>query len=273
MLTRVDFINPQGDVLSLPLSDYSGGYLVRNIDGLDPVKATLVSSSMAQVDGAQPQSSSRGTRNIVMKIGIKPNYVTNDVLSLRSNLYSWFMPKQIVTINFYFDNALYATSVGTVESCTNSMFSADQEVDISLICYDPDFYSTSSVTVNGTTVTNVLTQAITYPGTSDCGVIFTLTVSAASSGFTLNNTRPDGTLQTFQVTGVFQAGDVVTVTSIPRQKSLMLTRAGVTSSILYYLQAGGTWISLGNGKNKFQAFSDVGAMSYTVAYTPKYGGF
>lgn len=273
MLTRVDFVNPQGNVLSLPLSDYSGGYLVKTIDGLDPVKAMLVSSSMAQVDGAQPQSSSRGTRNIVMKLGLKPNYVTNDVPTLRSNLYSWFMPKQIVTINFYFDNALYATSVGTVESCTNSMFSADPELDVSLICYDPDFYSATPITVNGSTVVNALTQAITYAGTSDCGVIFTLNVSAASAGFTLNNTRPDGTVQTFQVAGVFQAGDIVTVTSIPRQKSIMLTRAGVTSSILYYLQTGGSWISLGNGKNKFQAFSDVNAMSYTVVYTPKYGGF
>jgi Siphovirus-type tail component, C-terminal domain len=273
MLTRVEFISPQGETLSLPMMDASSGYLVRSITGLDPVKATLVSSDMAQVDGATPQAASRGTRNIVMKVGLKPNYSTQNTFALRQGLYKWFMPKQNLTANFYMDGALFATSAGVVESCENSMFSQDQEVDISLIHYDPDFYSTTLTTIDGSTVSDTTTEVINYPGTSDCGIVFTLTVSSAISGFTLSNTRPDGTLQTYQVVGSFVDGDVVTVTSIPRQKALTLMRSSIDSSVLYFMQPGSDWISLQRGANDFRAFDSVGGNSYTVAYTTKYGGF
>lgn len=260
-------------MLSLPFADYSNGYLVKELDGLDPVKASLVSSTMAQVDGAQAQAASRGTRNITGKIGLRPNYITTDVPSLRMNLYSWLMPKQLVTMNFYMDDALFATTKGIVESCENNMFSADPEVDFSIICYDPDFYAVNDVQIAGSTVTDTSAQQIVYGGTSDAGVIFTLNVNNTIPGFTLYNTRPDGTIQKYEVDGTFQAGDIVTVTTIPLQKSLILNRSNEISSILYFLQNSRDWISLGKGINEFRAFCSAGSVPWTMTYRPKYGGF
>lgn len=271
MLTKVEIVNVRGDVLSLPLSDFSGGYLVEDIQGLDPVKATLTSSSMAQVDGAQPQSSRRETRNITMKLGIKPDYVSTTVDGLRTALYSYLMPKSFSTLNFYKDDSFFASTLAQIESLENNMFSQDPEMDASLICFDPDFYAPAPVIVNGSTVSTSDTVTIDYPGTSDAGVIFTLTANRDISGFSLFNTRPDNISQALVFEGSILTGDVVTVTTIPRQKSVILTRANAPSSVLYGIQPAVSWTSLASGHNLFRAFANGAPIPYTLQYTPKYG--
>ena len=59
LLSEVTVVNSRGLQLNLPLSDISGGIVVRNIDGLDPTKATLVSSGFANQNGEQYHSSRR----------------------------------------------------------------------------------------------------------------------------------------------------------------------------------------------------------------------
>ncbi len=44
MLTKLDVSTVQGDLLTLQLDDVSEGLVVLEVEGLDPVKATLVSS-------------------------------------------------------------------------------------------------------------------------------------------------------------------------------------------------------------------------------------
>ncbi len=60
MLIKVEARTSSGALLILPLDDVSSGYVVEEIEGLDPVKATLVSSSFAQADGEQYH-----TRNVI----------------------------------------------------------------------------------------------------------------------------------------------------------------------------------------------------------------
>lgn len=271
MLTKVEIVNVRGDILPLPLADFSGGYLVKDIQGLDPVKASLTSSSMAQVDGAQPQSSRRDVRNITMKLGLEPDYDTLSVAGLRSNLYNYMLPKAVIGMNFYVDGALFASTTGTVESLDNNMFTADPEMDSSIICYDPDFYGPDLVTINGYTVSDTFAYPITYEGTSDAGIIFTLTVNRTIAGFSLYNTKPDGTTQTFDFVGALVNGDVVTITSIPRKKSAIKVTSGTPSSVLYGVQPASTWLDLANGDNYFRAAVSGAAINYTIQYTPKYG--
>lgn len=271
-LTQVNVQNAKNNVLTLPLSDTSGGFEVRDIQGLDPVKASLVSSQMAQVDGAQLQNTRRDTRNITMKVGIKPDYLQHTVQTLRTKLYDYFLPKASITLSFYLDGVVYATIQGTVESCENNMFSADPEVNISIICYDPDFYAPASVIVSGNTVASTALQAISYAGSSPAGIIFTLNVNRDIPGFKLYNTQPDGTLQIFDYEGTILNGDTVIITSIPLKKSAMITRNQQTFSGLYYVQAPSDWINLENGINDFRCFVTGAAIPYTIEYLAKYGG-
>lgn len=271
MLTIVEATNGQGDTLSLNLLDSSNGYVVKGIDGLNPVAAALTTSSIAQRDGAQPQNARRDTRNIVIKLGLEPDYVSNSVQSLRSDLYSWFITKAEVDLAFYLDDVLFVVTSGQVESNDNSMFSADPEVDISIICYDPDFFAPEAVTVSEDTVSTTVTETIEYPGTSDAGVIFTLNIDRTMTDFTVYNTGPDNALQTFDVSGEFVSGDVVTINTIPGQRAITLTRSGLTSSVLYYVNGDASWIALKKGTNFFRAFASGDGIPYTLVYTPLYG--
>lgn len=274
MLTAVSVTNAVGDSLVLSILDNSNGYTVREITGLDPVNATLTTSSMAQVDGAQPQNARRDTRNIVIKLGLDPDYSEQSVESLRSNLYNYLLPKENITLQFALDGSYVYTCLGQVEDLNNSMFSADPEVDISIICYDPDFYSTSSTEVDVETVDGTVETAIQYSGTSDTGFIFSITLTEdLAEGFSIYNTPPANAYQGMVIEAALLSGDVITVNTIQGQKAITLTRGAVESSLLYALQTGYTWLFFHRGTNYFRAYADSGSpIDATITYTAKYGG-
>lgn len=273
MLTRVDIANSSGNTLQLPLLSAAAGYAVRDIEGLDPVKAALTYSSMAQLDGGQAQNARRDVRNITMKLGLVPDYISTTVDSLRQNLFDYLMPKANIGMTFWKDGAAYALASGQVESLSNSMFTADPEVDVSIICYNPDFTSPTTTTQSLNTTNSTDTTAVSYTGTSDTGVIFTLSIDRTCTAFSLYNTSPDNTTQIMQVVGTFASGDVVTINTIPGSRGISLTRASITTSILFYLDPTSSWVTLQKGVNAFRTyFNDDTPMPYTLAYTPLYGG-
>lgn len=274
MLTQVDAVNVRSDTLQLPLLSAANGYAVRDIQGLGPVSAELTSSAIAQRDGAQPQNARRDVRNITMKLGLIPNFVTTTVDSLRQTLYDYFMPKSVVGLTFWKDGNIYAITSGTVEDFQNTMFTDDPEADISIICYDPDFYAPDVTSQDLSTVATTDTTTISYSGNSEAGVIFTLNVDRILSSIDLYNTAPDNSVQHFSMTGCsFVAGDVVIINSIPGQKSVTLIRDSLSSSGLSYVDPTAIdWITLQRGDNNFRAYCPGDDIPYTLAYTVKYGG-
>lgn len=273
MLTAVKITNAVGDFLVLSVLDNSNGYTIREITGLDPVNATLTTSSLAQVDGAQFQNARRDIRNIVIKIGLDPNYSDQTVASLRTNLYNYLMPKENVTLEFAIDGSYNYVCTGQVENFENAMFSADPEVDISIICYDPDFYHTSETEVDIETVDGTVETPIEYAGTSETGFIFTMTLAEdLDEGFALYNTPPANAYQGLVIETALLTGDVITVNTIQGQKAITLTRGAIETSLLYALQTGYIWLFFHKGTNYFRAYVDGDSISGVITYTAKYGG-
>ena len=247
--------------------------MIREIEGLDPVKATIVSAGFAQLDGSQFQSVKRENRNIVLKIGLEPYFAGGStVSSLRAALYGYFMPKSTVNLKFYIDGTLTYTIQGMVETFENSLFSKDPEVTISLLCFDPDFKAVAATTVNGNTVSDSTEQTITVAGSVETGFVFTLSVNRSISGFTLYKRRPDGSVAQMDVTMALVAGDVVKISTEPKGKYATLTRASVTTSILYAVSSTSKWAPLYPGANYLRVFVTGAAIPYTVVYTNRHGG-
>lgn len=273
MLTKIEVDNLQGQTLSLPLQDTSAGYTVRSIDGLDPVKATIVSAQFAQLDGSQQQGARRENRNILLRIGMEPYSGGSTVRSLRTALYNYFMPKAFLKINFFEDDVLTASITGQVESFENPLFSKDPEVAISIICFDPSFVDPSLTTVSGNTVTGSTEQTIAYSGTIEAGMIFRMTANRAMAGFAIHNRRPDGTESilldsTYAIANL----DQIVVSTMPKNKYATLKRSSITSSILYTLATGAKWGALYPGNNYFRVVAAGAAVPFTIEYTAKYGG-
>jgi hypothetical protein len=185
VLTQVDVTNTRSGTLSLFVLDSSSGYEVRDIQGLDPVSATLTTSTIAQQDGAQPQNARRDVRSILLKVGLQPDFVSTTVQSLRSSLYDWFMPKDLVNLTFWVDETVFVTIPGQVQDFQNSMFSADPEVDITITCYDPDFTDVQPSVV--TTVTGNTIPAPVSIGILDGSFESGVTGWAAGASMTLSS--------------------------------------------------------------------------------------
>lgn len=272
MLTEVEVRTRQGDLLNLPLEDIDSGLIVQQIEGLEPVKATLVSSSFAQLDGEQFQSSRREFRNIKIQLGLDPNPLEDTVRDLRKKLYNFFMPESEASLRFIMEDGLNVDVVGRVESFESALFTAEPVVDISIICFDPDFVVPTSTVINGSTVSSDTETLISYQGTVETGFVFTLNVDRTIDEFTLYHRSSDDVVRSLDFSAPLVAGDVLVISTVPGNKGATLTRAGTTSSVLYGVSPQSVWSKLTPGTNRIRAYAVGAAIPYTFEYFTKYGG-
>lgn len=276
MLTKIDAEDLQGHTLSLPLQPSTPGYIIKEIEGLDPVKSTITSSSFAQLDGSQFQSAKRESRNIVLKIGMEPYYGGGStVAQLRATLYAYFMPKNTVNLKFYIDDVFSYSILGQVESCESSLFTKDPEITISLICFDPNFSGPAELPVSGNSVDASTEQTIALIGNVETGYRFVMTINRVGvTGISISNRRPDASVAQMDITpsSAFLSGDIITISTEFKKKYATLTRGGVPSSILYAVSATSKWGPLWPGDNYYRVRVTGAAIPFSLYYTPKYGG-
>lgn len=272
MLTKVEVRNSQGTLLTLPLEDVSGGFIVDDIEGLDPVKATLVSSSFAQVDGEQYQSSRRETRNIKIVLNLEPDYVITTVWDLRTRLYNFFMPKSEVKLRFYISNGLTVDILGRVESFVAPLFTKDPQATISIICFDPDFIDLIPVNLSGLSTASSTEILVPYTGTVETGFQFVLNVNRVLGEFSIYHRLPDGTLRTLDFSSPLVAGDVLTISTVSGAKGATLVRASTSSSLLYGIATPPQWLELVNGNNYIRVYAVGAGIPFSIGYAPRYGG-
>lgn len=275
MLTKVEVLTEQGVLLTLPLQDITQGYSVQDIDGLDPVKATIVSSAFAQMDGEQYQSSRREKRNIILTLGYEPDYAVGTVQDLRKKLYSFFMPKQRVLLRFFQTGEPMLQIYGRVESLVSPKFAKEPQAVISMLCFDPDFYNPTPTVLAGNTTSSTVEQQHTYDGSVETGILFKLLVNRNDvTEFSIYHRPPDDSLRQldFSVATPFQSGDILSISTIPGNKYATLTRGGVDTSLLYGISPQSNWISFFPGTNKYRIFAGGAGIPFTIEYTPKFGG-
>lgn len=281
LLKSLKVTNSRGSTLNLPLEDISAGFFIKDIEGLGPVKATLVSSSFANLDGAQYHSSRREARNLVIKLGLEPDYSESSVRELRTKLYNFFMPKTKAKLEFsLFDK--FSESVltqyldlqieGRIEAFEPDIFSKDPAVDMTLLCFEPDFIDPEPVVVEGSTVDDLTEFALEYSGTAETGVKFTIMPDRELTEFTIYHRPPDESLRTLYFEHPLVAGDEVEISSIIGSKYVILTRDGVESHILYALSPQSNWIEIFTGENDFRVYAEGDPVPFKIEYTNKYGG-
>lgn len=273
MLTRVDVSTPQGDLLSLQLDDDEAPFLIQNIDGLDPVKATITSSSFAGVDGAQFQSARREARNLVFDVGLNPDPLVETVRDLRLRLYNFFMPTAKVDLTFYDDEDIAVTISGVVEDAPSPLFAQEPAMNISITCFKPDFVDVNTTHIgDGITTSGTTGRVISYPGSSKTGTVITLNVNRTMNEFTIYHQPPNDALRQLDFSAPLIAGDVLSISSVTGGKGLTLTRGGTISSLLYGMSPQSSWIELMPGNNIITFYATGAGVPYTLDYVSRYGG-
>lgn len=283
MLSYIEVYNYRSseDVqVTLPLGEVTDGIFVKEITGLDPVKATIVSTKLASMDGAQYHSSSREARNITLKLGLEPDWTIEDPRAVRNRLYKYFMPKTTVDFRFVMDDSTAYLISGRVETFESPMFTIEPEVNISIVCFDPDFLQGNTddqyadVPTHGLySVSNTLTSIVNNPGTQDTGILFHFSPTRDLTEFSLYNTPPNDYTQQMDFSIPMLAYDTLQVRTFRGDKRIELYRANnLIGSRLYGLSPQSKWIQLGPGDNEMRLYVTGSPLYYLITNYIRHGG-
>lgn len=272
MITAVEVRNSQGSLMVLSLLDISNGFVIEEIDGLDPVKATIVSSSFARQDGTQYQAARRENRNIIFKLDYEPDYANTTVRELRQKLYTYFMPKSVVNLRFISDDMPVVEIEGRVEDFSSPLFVAEPKATISILCFDPDFHALTPVNFAGSTTSGTTELQRDYEGSVETGFLFRLMLNRALSQFTIYQRGENNETQSLEFQYPLLNGDILEISTVDGNKGANLIRGGLGSSVLYGISPYASWINLFPGVNNLRIAASGAAIPWTIEYTPKYGG-
>lgn len=117
-----------------------------------------------------------------------------------------------------------------------------------------------------------MTSNIVYAGDTDSG--FSITFNIYNTGSKLGLMNID-TNEYLSVSGSFQNGDVVTICTVPRKKSITLERENDKIDYFTHLDAGSSFLMLSPGSNKFKLILDridISFLNVTCTYDILYGG-
>lgn len=278
MLEQVQIVSKNGSYLRLPLGDQSSGITVESIQGLEPVKATLSSSNYATRDGEYFHASRRGSRNILLGLGLDPRYGGGSVSALRRELYSTLSPEMKVDMTFTMAGEPPVVISGVVESLDTPMFTKSPMAMASIVCYDPDFVDPIEVWSSGEGYSGdyIDWRPVEYEGSVPTGFRLELDMNTNGSGegFVVYVIHPNGDELTLEFRAPLQGGDSVHISTVPGSKYATLIRNGSESSILYGVSPQAQWGYFMPGLNYFavKVTGDTEQSYYEYYYNKRYGG-
>lgn len=271
MLYKVEARTPRGDLLTLLLDDISTGYIVAEINGLDPVKASIVTTKFGNSRGAAYQSSTLPERNITLTLEYD-KFHQDDVETLRNRLYPFFISGQEVSLRFYMESGLMVDIDGYSESMESPLFVQDPKAEISIICPEPDFIATTPTVITGMFTSDGSPRYIDYDGTAPTGMLFEVNVTSPITDLTFYQNAPNGDLYSMEFAGSLIVGDKLTISTVEGDKFVTLKRAGVDSSALYGISPQSKWLQLEHGTNALRVYSGITGSPVSITYTGVYGG-
>ena len=279
MLTSIEVESPGArDILQLPIEESEdplqrNNYHVLGVDGLDPVKASFASTDLANADGVYIQSSRLDVRNLVLTLGMNPDYADNSVQELRTRLYRYFMPKSEIKIRCIDSDYVAKTISGYVESMETPIFVKEPRVSVSILCPNPDFSSVEDSVETLQTTANSDRFSLDYSGSAPTGFIFRCnTGTDYLNAFRIEVQSEQGNIQTFSYNDSTQPGMAVEVDTRMGYRKVMVYDNGPGMPRLYNVAIGSVWPQLHPGSNLIRVYSIGNPINYTLTYNAQFGG-
>lgn len=272
MIEQVEIRTEFGKTLVLPMRDSSNGLYIMELDGLDPTKSNIVTTSFARRDGTQRQASRRESRFPKIKLGFDPNFSSQTVESIRQELFHIFMTKTQVELRYTTESGLVVNINGEVESFDSPRMTQEPDATISFYCFDPDFRGLMPKIVEDTTVNDNSVGLLDYAGTVDTGFLFKLMPDRPVVGVSIENTTDNGITRTLEYNGGMLAGDILEISTISGAKGAWHTRGPARVSVLQGVSSFSDWVSIFQGTNRLNVFAEGAPVPYSIEYSEKYGG-
>ncbi len=252
--------NQNGDQINMTTT--ANQYMISEIDGLYPPAGTISTATYAGMDGSYLNNAFIEKRNIVISFKMRGTGLE----TRRHLLYKVVKPSRYIKV-YYKTRSVDVYTEGIVETCEIQNFGGLVSGQISILCPDPYWYSTSaevayySKIVGGFTFPfSVDSSGVplgTYSTTDNVSLInsgdvtgFTIQIEAFDNAMTPTIYNAD-TGAYLRINGEVLKGDIITITTKTGNKTITLNRNGVDSNIINSLVSGSTWLQLSEGKNTF----------------------
>ena len=257
--------------------------------GLNPVSASINSSSIPNYSGSIFNSAYVGNRNIVLSVKYKA-YNSE----ARKELNSVFIPSASVTLTigkYYID--------GYVESTEYNIYNENIIIQISIICLYPYFSNGIENTVKISNTVSLFQFPVAFPssgipfseaqedisavitnyGDIQVGCVIKIYISQYLNGFIINNSEHGQSMYLNMTRAPLHSGDEVTIDTRFGKKSITLTSdtySMYNESILDYLDSVTNWIEIAPGENKITLDPPTGdtltAIEAYITYSESVGG-
>jgi hypothetical protein len=280
VLTKLDVLGMRSLAPTLPLAD--GGapgtdpLQILNIDGLNPVKAEITTQPFGSYDGEAYMGAFVGKRNVVLTIGLNPNWATQSIEALRQLCYNYFMPKLTTKLRFFSTHLPICEINGYVESLESNMWSKVPQMLVSIICPEPDFIASDPVVLNGTTNNGSPFIDFQNVGSVPSGLTLVITQAVGNPG---ENTIQLSLQNEYAPRTFISRGNITStvrfeLSTIPGQKYArsVVTTTGVVTNYLNSIAADAVWPLLYPGDNKLAVITPVVGQKWTLTYYPRFGG-
>lgn len=258
----------------IDMTSSANKYMTSEIEGLNPPDSTISTSNYAGMNGSYLNNAFIEKRNILINFEMRGTEIEKN----RHELYKIVKPSRYIKI-FYRTKNIDVYAVGYVETCNISNFSALTSGQISILCPDIYFYSTSTQIAEFSQISGVF--HFVFPdddkpftlGKYNTKNIMTILNDGDETGFTLKiigGTAKNPTIynaetdEYMQISGEISEGDIITITTKIGEKSVILERGGVTENIINRLVSGSTWLTLREGENKFYLRASSGLQTLKV---------
>lgn len=281
MLQKVEIFSANPSAPELPLAGFAASsdpIFIRDIQGLEPVKAEITTVPLATGRGERRQGSSTGKRNIVLSLGLNPNWVDQTMATLRQHLYRYFMPEEWCKLRFISDHLPTVDIEGYVESMDPNIFSQDPEYQISIICPQPDFVDIDATIYNGVVDDGSIELEFEYIGTVKTGFEVRIDRAVANPSYsgpiTITNLAPvDAQIIEIDpvVIDTLQYFKLNTTQGRRRLQSVDYAD-GAFTNLLDKMTGESVWPQLKPGQNVFSVAAEESGQTWTLAYFNRFGG-
>lgn len=249
---------------------------IRNIDGLGPVKSEITTTPSGTSRGETKSGSSTGKRNIVLTLGLSPDWSTQTMSSLRQLLYAYFMTEQWVKLRFYSDELPTVDIEGTVEAFDPNQFSQDPEIQISIINEKPDFIDIDASIYKGIVDDGTTWLEIDYQGSVSSGLEIrvdrSVELPAYSGPVTISVENFKGVQAIVLDPVTINTIKSYKMSSVQGQKRVQ-NEAIIDGEITNLLKnMSGVWPELQPGENLVNVKADSPGQEWTLAYFNRFGG-
>ena len=291
MIKSFTVTNYIGDSIKLILGEpEKSGFLIKNVEGLGPIKATVNTTELSTNDGSIFNSAKLTSRNIVFDIIFlevrDANYnILESIEDVRQKSYKYFGLKKKVDLVIETDNRIVRTS-GYVESNEPDIFSEQESTQISIICPDPFLYGDTVVSnlhsvepefefpfsnesldnpiLNMGEIHLTTQRTIVYRGDHDVGMTIRIHAIESASSITIKNVDTgefmildNDKIASITGSGIIGKDDIV-INTVKGKKSITLVRDGVSYNILNCLGKDTDWFTLTRGDNRIAFMAEEG---------------